>query len=246
VSIIIPVYNEALAVREVLRRVCKAPLPEWCDAEIVVVDDGSTDRTIESIRDFVEEHPEFIGKLKLHESLINHGKGAALRAGFKIAEGDLLLVQDGDLEYSPSDYPRLLAPFQDPEVDVVYGSRFMHGTPKGMKLPNLLANRILSWTATLLYGQRVTDEATGYKVFRKQVLDRFELQCRRFEFCPEFTGRVLQAGYRIHEVPISYNPRGILEGKKIKASDGLVAIYWLFKVWFSQRQPSEATAQGSR
>jgi len=245
VSIIIPVYNEALAMSEVLRRVCKAPLPDWCDAEIVVVDDGSTDTTMESIRDFVDGHPEFVDKLKLHESLINHGKGAALRAGFKIAEGDLLLVQDGDLEYSPSDYPRLLAPFQDVEVDVVYGSRFMGGIPKGMKLPNLLANLILSWTTTLLYGQRVTDEATGYKVFRKQVLDDFELQCRRFEFCPEFTGRVLQAGYRIHEVPIHYNPRGILEGKKIKASDGFVAIYWLVKVWFTQRQPSEATTEGS-
>ena len=246
VSIIIPVYNEALAVREVLRRVCKAPLPDWCDAEIVVVDDGSTDRTIESIRDFAQEHPEFADKVRLHESLINHGKGAALRAGFKIADGDLFLVQDGDLEYSPSDYVALLEPFQNEEVDVVYGSRFMHGMPKGMKLPNLLANLILSWTTTLLYGQRITDEATGYKVFRKEVLQRFELQCRRFEFCPEFTGRAMQAGYKIHEVPISYNPRGILEGKKIVASDGFVAIYWLIKVWFSQPQPAEATAEGTR
>ncbi len=245
-SIIIPVYNEALAVTEVLRRVCKAPLPPWCDPEVVVVDDGSTDETIRSIRAFIEEHPEFADKVRLHESLINHGKGAALRAGFKIARGEILLVQDGDLEYSPSDYMQLLECFKDPEVDVVYGSRFMNGMPKGMKLPNLVANLVLSLTTTLLYGQRITDEATGYKVFRKGVLDKFELQCRRFEFCPEFTGRVLQAGYRIHEVPITYNPRGILEGKKIKASDGFVAIYWLVKVWFSQRQASRRTAEGAR
>ncbi len=232
VSIVIPVYNEALAVTEVLRRVCKAPLPAGFEAEVVVVDDGSTDHTIESIQEFKQEHPEHADRVRLHESLINHGKGAALRAGFKIAEGDLMLVQDGDLEYSPSDYPRLLKPFQDPDVHVVYGSRFLNGFPKGMKLPNLLANLILSLTTTILYGQRISDEATGYKVFRRQVLDRFELNCRRFKFCPEFTGNVLKAGFRIHEVPISYNPRGILDGKKIKASDGFVAIWWLLKVWF--------------
>jgi hypothetical protein len=101
-----------------------------------------------------------------------------------------------------------------------------------MKLPNLIANLVLSLTTTALYGQRITDEATGYKVFRRSILERFDLSCRRFEFCPEFTGNVLKAGFRIHEVPISYNPRGILEGKKIKASDGFVAIWWLLKVWF--------------
>ena len=244
-SIIIPVYNEALAITELLRRVCRAPLPDWCDAEVVVVDDGSTDETIQSVRDFIDEHPEYAEKVRLHESLINHGKGAALRAGFKIARGDIVLVQDGDLEYSPSDYPRLLKPFQSEDVHVVYGSRFLNGTPRGMKLPNLIANRILSLTTTLLYGQRVTDEATGYKVFRAEVLDQFELQCRRFEFCPEFTGRVLQAGYRIHEVPITYNPRGILEGKKIKASDGFVAIYWLLKTWFSQPTAEVPKVEGA-
>jgi glycosyltransferase involved in cell wall biosynthesis len=232
VSVVIPVYNEALAITEVLRRVCKAPLPEDFESEIIVVDDGSTDHTIETIEEFKLEHPEYAGRVRIHESLINHGKGAALRAGFKIAAGDIVLVQDGDLEYSPADYPQLLEPFRDPEVQVVYGSRFFHGRPRGMKLPNLVANRILSLTTTLLYGQHITDEATGYKVFRRSVLDRFQLSSRRFEFCPEFTGNVLKAGFRIHEVPIHYDPRGILEGKKIKASDGFVAIWWLLKVWF--------------
>jgi glycosyltransferase involved in cell wall biosynthesis len=233
-SIVIPVYNEAPAISELLRRVCKTELPEWCDREVVIVDDGSTDETTSTIREFTEEHPEHTDRIRIHESHINHGKGAALRAGFKIASGDLILVQDGDLEYSPADYPTLIEPFRNPEVQVVYGSRFYHGLPRGMKLPNLVANLILSAITTLLYGQRITDEATGYKVFRRSVLDRFELRSRRFEFCPEFTGHVLKAGFRIHEVPISYNPRGILEGKKIKTSDGFVAIYWLLKVWFRE------------
>lgn len=236
VSIVIPVYNEALAIPEVLRRVCKAPLPAGFEAEVVVIDDGSTDRTIASLREFLEEHPEHATRLKHHESLINHGKGAALRAGFRIASGEIVLVQDGDLEYSPSDYPALLEPFRDPQVHVVYGSRFLHGAPRGMKLANLVANRVLSLAATLLYGQRISDEATGYKVFRRALLDRFALQCRRFEFCPEFTGKARRAGYRIHEVPIDYDPRGILEGKKIQARDGFVALWWLLKVRFAKRE----------
>jgi dolichol-phosphate mannosyltransferase len=234
VSVVIPVYNEAPAVAELLRRVCKAPLPADFEMEVVVVDDGSTDRTMATIREFLAEHSEYADRLKIHESLINHGKGAALRAGFKIAAGEVILVQDGDLEYSPSDYPKLLEPFRDADVQVVYGSRFLDGMPKGMKLRNLVANLVLSAATTILYGQRVTDEATGYKVFRRRVLDRFELACRRFEFCPEFTGNVLKAGFRIHEVPISYEPRGILEGKKIKASDGFVAVRWLFAIWFRE------------
>jgi glycosyltransferase involved in cell wall biosynthesis len=231
VSIIIPVYNEAPAVQEVLRRVCEAALPESCEKEIVVVDDGSTDHSMANVREFIQENPEYAPTITIHESYINHGKGAALRAGFKVAQGDIFVVQDADFEYSPDDYPGLLEPFRDERVHVVYGSRFQKGLPKGMRLPNLIGNLILSASTTLLFGQRVTDEATGYKVFRSSVLDRFELRCRGFEFCPEFTGNVLKAGFRIHEVPISYNPRGKTEGKKISARDGFTALYWLLKVW---------------
>ena len=127
VSVVIPVYNEAPAIAELLRCVCKAALPDWCEMEVVVVDDGSTDHTMATIGEFIEEHSEYADRIKVHESLINHGKGAALRAGFKIAKGDIILVQDGDLEYSPSDYANLLEPFRDPDVHVVYGSRFLRG-----------------------------------------------------------------------------------------------------------------------
>jgi dolichol-phosphate mannosyltransferase len=234
VSVVVPVYNEAPAIAELLRRVCEAELPAGFTKEIVVIDDGSTDYSMRSVRHFIEANPLWAGVIKLHESHINHGKGAAVRAGFEVASGNILIVQDADLEYSPSDYGKLLEPFADPAVQVTYGSRFMKGFPVGMRLPNLIANLILSWTTTLLFGQRLTDEATGYKVFRKHVLDHFELHARGFEFCPEFTANVLKAGFRIHEVPISYNPRGVNKGKKIRTRDGFIAVWWLVKVWLRE------------
>ena len=245
VSVVVPVYNEAPAIAELLRRVCEAELPPAFEKEVVVIDDGSTDNSMRSVREFIEANPRWAGVVKLHESHINHGKGAAVRAGFKVASGNILIVQDADLEYSPSDYGKLLEPFADPNVHVAYGSRFMHGLPAGMKLPNLVANLVLSWTTTLLFGQRLTDEATGYKVFRKHVLEHFELRSRGFEFCPEFTANVLKAGFRIHEVPISYNPRGVNEGKKIRTRDGFIALWWLVKIWlrktFASRRPTRSS-----
>jgi dolichol-phosphate mannosyltransferase len=232
VSIIIPVYNEALAISEVLRRVCVAPLGSDSVKEIIIVDDGSIDSTLNCIEEFIAEHPQYRSMIRLHTGLINHGKGAALRAGFRLATGDIILIQDGDLEYYPQDYPKLLEPFQDPTVQVVYGSRFMHGFAKGMRFPNLVANIILTLSTRILYAQKITDEATGYKVFRRSVLQMIKLNCLEFEFCPEFTSKVLRAGLNIVEVPISYNPRGILEGKKIRARDGFIALWWLIKFRF--------------
>jgi len=233
VTIVIPVYNEALAIRELLERVCRAELPPGMQRQVVVVDDGSTDPTSKAVDVFLSEHPDYAKFVTHFSSHINHGKGAALRVGFRLATGEVIIVQDGDLEYDPKDYKVLLEPFVDPQVQVVYGSRFMFGSPEKMKWLNLLANRILAFSATALYGQNLTDEATGYKVFRRSVLDRFELHCRRFEFCPEFTGKVLRSGLKILEIPISYNHRGIFEGKKIRARDGFIAIWWLFKIRFN-------------
>jgi dolichol-phosphate mannosyltransferase len=229
VSIVIPVYNEALAIREILRRVLSAPLPSWAEIEIVIVDDGSNDTTVHLIQDFIRENPGSAQLIRLHQALINHGKGAALRAGFKLAQGQIIIVQDGDLEYSPNDYSRLLQPFEDTDTQIVYGSRFMRGIPRGMKFWNALANRILSLAVQILFRHSMSDEATGYKVFRKEVLSELDLKCRRFEFCPEFTAKVLRRGYSIVEVPINYNPRGIFEGKKIKARDGFQALWTLVK-----------------
>ena len=233
VSIVIPVYNEALAISEVLRRVCLAPLGPDAVKEVIIVDDGSIDSTLRCIEEFLGAHPEYKSIIKIHTGLINHGKGAALRAGFKLATGDVIIVQDGDLEYSPQDYPILLKPFQDPRVNVVYGSRFVYGFPEGMRVLNRIANVILTLATRILYAQKITDEATGYKVFRRSVLQGIELSCLEFEFCPEFTSKVLRAGLQIIEVPISYNPRGILEGKKIRARDGFIALWWLIKFRFA-------------
>jgi glycosyltransferase involved in cell wall biosynthesis len=244
VTIIIPVYNESLAIYELLRRVTAVPL-EPLAREVIIVDDGSTDDTVNKIEAFVADHPRHAPSIKYHRALINHGKGAALRAGFVLATGDIIIIQDGDLEYLPEDYPVLLSPFKDESVNVVYGSRFLNGNPKGMKLPNFVANKILTWTTRVLYNQTITDEATGYKVFRRSILPSLSLKSRGFEFCPEFTSRVLQAGHAIHEVPIRYDPRGILEGKKIKARDGFIALWWLIKLRLSKpfRAMRQSTAR---
>ncbi len=233
VSIIIPVYNEALAIREILTRVIKAPLPINFEKEIIIVDDGSTDTTMQLVEEVMKDHPEYKDIVKTHHSLINHGKGAALRAGFKIAKGEIILIQDGDLEYNPKNYVDLLAPFENDSAEVVYGSRFMNGTPKDMRLLNLIANYILTIATRVLYGQKITDEATGFKVFKRELLDRIDLKCRGFEFCPEFTAEIFKKKVRFKEVAIEYNARGILEGKKIKARDGFIAFWILIKKRFT-------------
>jgi len=230
VSVVIPVYNEFRAFDQVLERVLRAPLLESCTKEVVVVDDGSTDGTAAKVKDYHSQ-----GVVVGHQSVLNFGKGTAVRIGASLATGDIILIQDGDLEYDPNDYARIIEPIVRGDADVVYGSRFL-GKPAGMAFRNLLANRILTATANLLYGARITDEATAYKAFRAGVLKNMALECRGFEFCPEVTAKLLRLGYKIHEVPISYNARGIADGKKIRARHGFEALWTLIKYRFMPRK----------
>jgi len=226
VSIIIPVYNERLYVSRILERVRAASLPARLQKEIIIVDDGSTDGTTQ-----VLEELNCNRTLTVHHSVLNFGKGTAIRIGLRYATGDFILIQDGDLEYDPNDYAKLLAPLQEGHADVVYGSRFSM-RPEGMRWQNYLANRILTLLSNLLYNAKITDEATAYKVFRSDVIKSIELKCTRFEFCPEITAKLRTHGFRICEVPITYNGRSLEEGKKIRFRDGLQAIWTLIKYRF--------------
>jgi dolichol-phosphate mannosyltransferase len=255
VSILIPVYNEFLTLPLVVDRVLAAPLPEGCEKEIIIVDDGSTDGTTELL-DRYRDSP----LVAVHHSLVNFGKGAALRMGIAKATGDILMVQDGDLEYDPKDYVTILDPIVRGEAKIVYGSRFHRGARKGvrdMKWANWLANRWLTWTANILYGAGLTDEATAYKAFAREVIEAVDLKCVRFEFCPEITAKSRRLGFSIKEVAISYNPRGILEGKKIRWQDGVQALWTLVRYrtaplesfdrrGIASRQAKLASAAGSR
>lgn len=229
VSIIIPVYNEFRMFSQVLQRVQQAPLPAGCAKEIVIVNDGSTDGTAELI-----EQSARAGIVVAHHVLENSGKGTAIRAGLALASGDIVIIQDGDLEYDPRDYSRLVQPILDGEADVVYGSRFL-GRPLGMALENRIANWILTAAANVLYRAHLTDEATAYKAFRASTLRQLRLTCRRFEFCPEVTAKLRRLHYPIREVPIGYNARKIADGKKIRARDGFEALWTLLRYRFVPR-----------
>lgn len=236
VSIVIPVYNEIHALDQVMERVLAAPLPPGMEREIIVVDDGSTDGTSQLLEKYYGQ-PLVV----IHHSPVNFGKGAALRIGISKATGDFILVQDGDLEYDPRDYVKVLEPLASGEAAVVYGSRF-RGEVKNMKFANWLANKILTAAANLLYGARITDEATAYKAFRADVIKSMRLRCIRFEFCPEVTAKARRMGHRIHEVPIRYNARGILEGKKIRWQDGVEALWTLVRCRFQKLESIEQPA----
>jgi glycosyltransferase involved in cell wall biosynthesis len=228
ISIIIPVYNEFRTFHQVMDRVRRAPVPANCSKEIIVVDDGSTDGTAQMIAEYMRTG-EVAGCL----SASNAGKGAAIRKGIELASGDVVLIQDGDLEYDPDDYARLIQPILSGQADIVYGSRFLgkrhFSRQSGMAFRNRIANWILTMTANLLYSARISDEATAYKAFRTPLLRDLPLQCVRFEFCPEVTAKLRRLGYRIHEVPISYNARGVADGKKIRARDGVEALWTLIR-----------------
>lgn len=223
-SVLIPVYNEAPYIEKVIQAVHNVQLPKGISREIICVDDGSLDGTSKILE-------RMNGSIKVHHSVLNFGKGTAIRIALTFATGDIILIQDADLEYNPDDYWSLIRPIVTGEADVVYGSRFL-GKIENMQFANWLANRLLTWMVRLLYGQKITDEATGHKVFRADVLKQVKLTCRRFEFCPEVTAKLSKKGYRIMEVPINYRARMTNEGKKIRWTDGVAALLTLLRYRF--------------
>ena len=239
-SVIVPVFNEVNTIAEIINRIKAVNL----DKEIIIVDDKSSDGTSDILRDKFSFDKDI--RIIYHDK--NHGKGYAIRTALKHVSGDVVIMQDADLEYDPQDYSKLIAPINDGRASVVYGSRFMHlkklpylwcwlknklkgrGCPVGhLYLSNFFGIQLLNMLARLLYGIKITDEATCYKVFKTEVLKSLKLESVGFEFCPEVTAKISKAGYKIFEVSISYSPRSTEHGKKVSWRDGLIAIKTLLK-----------------
>jgi glycosyltransferase involved in cell wall biosynthesis len=223
ISVIIPVYNEIHTIREILSRVHRMKLAD----EIIIVDDGSSDGTRELLKEYFNQEPYHV---IFHER--NLGKGAAVNTGIKAAQGDVIIIQDADLEYDPREYPNLLKPIEEGLADVVYGSRFLGGARRPILFWNMVANKILTLVTNVLYNNILTDMETGYKVFRKEIVQDMTIHAKRFDFEPEFTAKVLKKKVKIFEVPISFNPRDYSEGKKIRMRDAFEAMWTLFKYRF--------------
>jgi glycosyltransferase involved in cell wall biosynthesis len=222
-SVIIPIFNEVKTLEEILRQVKSTGRAD----EIILVDDGSIDGTRDLLAGFDGKQGV---RVILHEK--NQGKGAAVRTGIAAATGEIVLIQDADLEYDPRDYHALLKPIDEDKADVVYGSRFMGSPHRVTMFWHMLANKLLTFATNLLYDTILTDMETGYKVFRREVLQGISLRANRFDFEPEFTAKILKRRSRIFEVPISFNPRDYSEGKKIKLKDAFEAIWALLKYRF--------------
>lgn len=223
VSSVIPVFNEKSTIEEIIRRVKAVNVVN----EIVIVDDGSTDGTREILAGYKDDP---IVRVFLHEK--NQGKGAAVRTGIQSATGEVLIIQDADLEYDPRDYPTLLKPIQEGIAEVVYGSRFLGGARRPILYWNMVANKILTFMTNILYNNILSDMETGYKVFYRDKVKDIPLHAHGFEFEPEFTAKILKRNIRIFEVPITFNPREYSQGKKIKAWDGFIAVWALIKYRF--------------
>jgi glycosyltransferase involved in cell wall biosynthesis len=227
-SIIIPVYNEEQTIGAIVERVLAVNLGDL-ESEVIIADDGSSDGTRAAIANSAWSRDP---RVLVYANRINVGKGCAVRLGLSYATGDVLLIQDADLELDPQEYGLLLQPILDGRSKVVYGSRFLKPVAR-IRLRSRIANKALTWFTNLLFGSRLTDMETAYKVFCKEVLDGIRLRCVAFDFEPEFTAKILLKGYSIVEVPISYHPRRVDEGKKIRWVDGLDAVYTLLKCRFS-------------
>jgi len=228
-SVIIPVYNEVHTILKIIQKVREVLL----DKEILVVDDGSTDGT----RDLLRESGEGI-KLFYHEK--NQGKGAAIRTAIPHLTGDVVVIQDADLEYDPSEYPRLIGPILEGKADVVYGSRFLGGPHRVLLFWHFLGNRIVTTLSNMLTNLNLTDMETGYKVFRAEAIKQIKIESNRFGLEPEITAKVARMGCRVFEVPISYYGRDYSEGKKINWKDGIAALYWILKYNLFRRRPRKS------
>ena len=227
-SVVVPVFNERATVAEVIRRVRAVDVP--VDVEVIVVDDGSSDGTDKVLTALADS------TIRVLTHPVNRGKGAAIRTGMAAARGDLLLVQDADLEYDPEDWPRLLDPILRGKAQVVYGSRFT-GERKNMLPLHWIGNRFLSMVTNILYSSTMSDMETCYKLFDRRVLEGITIRSDKFDFEPEITAKVLRRGYRIYEVPISYAGREVSEGKKITWRDGIGALRALIKYRFTRIEP---------
>jgi glycosyltransferase involved in cell wall biosynthesis len=226
ISVVIPVYNEVSTIREIVARVQAVDL----EKEIIIVDDGSTDGTREQLQEIALSQENI--KVFYHDR--NQGKGAALRTGFEAATGDIVIIQDADLEYDPREYPVLLEPILDGRADIVYGSRFLGGPHRVLFFWHYLGNKFLTLLSNALTNLNLTDMETCYKVFRREVLSdiqlNIQLKSNRFGFEPEFTAKIAKKGFRIYETSISYSGRTYAEGKKIGWKDGVKAIFAI--IWF--------------
>jgi glycosyltransferase involved in cell wall biosynthesis len=218
VTVIVPALNEDRTIAEIVRRLLALPL----SLQVIVVDDGSTDGTGHAL----DQYRERIVVLRNDRPT---GKGSAIRQALAYATGRVVVIQDADLEYSPEEIPSLVEPILKGVYGVVYGTRFTNGFPRGMALPNKVVNLLLAWFVRWLYGRPITDEATCYKAVRRDLLESMELECERFEFCPEVTAKAVRLGEPIHEVPISYAPRSKGAGKKIRWTDAPEAFWTLLR-----------------
>jgi glycosyltransferase involved in cell wall biosynthesis len=223
ISVIIPAYNEIHTIQEILKRVQAVGVAD----EILVVDDGSTDGTRGVLKEYDSQGPV---RVIFHEK--NQGKGAAVRTGIQHASGDLIIIQDADLEYDPRDYELLLQPLREGIADVVYGSRFLGAPRRPAMFWHMVANKMLTLMTNILYNNILTDMETGYKVFRREIVEDMKLRAKKFDFEPEFTAKVLKRDVRIFEVPITFNPRDYDEGKKIGLKDAFQAVWTLIKYRF--------------
>jgi glycosyltransferase involved in cell wall biosynthesis len=228
-SVVVPVFNEVATIREVARRVLATDT--GLEKELILVDDGSSDGTRRLYDQIQAEHPAQAIRIVLHEQ--NRGKGAALRTGFSHATGDIVLVQDADLEYDPRDYPKLLAPILEGKADVVYGSRFVGGEAHRVLFYwHMVGNKALTMLSNAFTNLNLTDMETCYKVFRAEVLQKIRITSDRFEFEPEITAKIARVGCRVYEVGVSYSGRDYSEGKKITWVDGVKAIIAIMRFRF--------------